>query len=131
MLFSELQFFLFFAGYLLLHLVLPAKYRVYLVIAGGSVFYSWCRLDYLWIPYLLTALAFVGVAWMEATKDLRVRNRRLFVTIALILAPLIAVKYSYFITANIASLIGDRNAAESYSYLKFSLPLGISQMSKE
>ena len=102
MLFSELQFFLFFAGYLLLHLVLPAKYRVYLVIAGGSVFYSWWRLDYLWIPYLLTALAFVGVAWMEATKDLRVRSRRLFVTIALILAPLIAVKYSYFITANIA-----------------------------
>ncbi len=126
MLFSELQFFVFFAGYLLLHFIVPEKHRIYLVIAGGSVFYSWWRLDYLWVPYLLTALAFIGVSWMEATKDLRARSRRLIAVVALILAPLIAVKYSYFIAVNFASLLGGQNSPERFVSLKFSLPLGIS-----
>ena len=126
MLFSELQFLIFFAGYLPLHFLIPARYRIYLVIAGSSVFYAWWRLDYLWVPYLLTALAFAGVIWMEATTDSRTRYRRLFVVVILVLSPLILVKYAHFILANIASSLGDGNAAERLSYLKFSLPLGIS-----
>ena len=126
MLFSELQFFLFFAGYLLLHFAVPAKFRVYLVIAGGTVFYSWWRLDYIWVPYLLTVLAFTGVAWMEAKEDPRTRSRRLIAVVVLILAPLIAVKYSYFTAVNVAALMGGQNSAERFASLKFSLPLGIS-----
>ncbi|MEP7171925.1 MAG: MBOAT family O-acyltransferase [Aestuariivirga sp.] len=126
MLFSELQFFVFFSGYLLLHLIVPAKHRIYLVIAGGSVFYSWWRLDYLWVPYLLTALAFIGVSWMEAANDPHTRRKRLIAVVALILAPLIVIKYSYFIAANFASLLDRQNMVERFSYLKFSLPLGIS-----
>ena len=126
MLFSELQFFLFFAGYLLLHFAVPAKFRVYLVIAGGTVFYSWWRLDFIWVPYLLTVLAFTGVAWMEATEDPRTRSRRLIAVVTLILAPLIVVKYSYFIAANVASLLGSEYSNERLASLKFSLPLGIS-----
>jgi alginate O-acetyltransferase complex protein AlgI len=126
MLFSELQFFVFFAAYLLLHFIVPAKHRIYLIIAGGSVFYSWWRLDYLWVPYLLTAIAFVGVSWIEATNDPRLRRSRLITVLALILAPLIAVKYSYFIAANFASLLDDKNAVERLSFLRISLPLGIS-----
>jgi alginate O-acetyltransferase complex protein AlgI len=126
MLFSELQFFIFFAGYLTLHFAVPARYRIYLIIAGGAVFYAWWRVDYLWVPLLLTVFAFAGVRWMESATQVEARARRLKFVIALILAPLILVKYSYFIATNLSPLIGLQGTAERFVSLKVALPLGIS-----
>jgi alginate O-acetyltransferase complex protein AlgI len=126
MLFSELQFFVFFAGYFAVHLILPAKYRIYLIIAGGAVFYGWWRADYLWVPVLLSVLAFGGVSWIESAGEASARSRRQAVVIACILAPLLLVKYSYFVVTNVSSALGAENAAEQYARLKVGLPLGIS-----
>ena len=71
MLFSELSFVPFFAVYLLLHLLIPADKRIYLIIVGGSAFYAWWRLDYLWVPYTLTLIAFLGFEHLRFTKPVK------------------------------------------------------------
>jgi alginate O-acetyltransferase complex protein AlgI len=127
MLFSELPFLPFFAGYLLLHLLLPADKRIYLIIVGGSVFYAWWRLDFLWVPYALTLIAFLGVRWMIATDDARARRRRFAVTLVLLFAPLAVVKYAHFFAADvIGPLLGRQAVPVDPDALKFALPLGIS-----
>ena len=126
MLFSELQFFVFFAAYFALHLTLPARFRVYLIIAGGAVFYAWWRIDYLWVPVLLSVMAFGGVGWIESTDNAATRGWRLKLVIACILTPLVLVKYSYFIATNLAIAAGSANAAQDFAGLKIGLPLGIS-----
>ena len=40
MLFSEPRFFLFFAVYGVLHLIVPPRFRLWLVILGGAAFYA-------------------------------------------------------------------------------------------
>lgn len=125
MLFSQPQFFAFFAGYLLLHFMIPARFRLFLVIGGGAVFYAWWRPDYLWIPVLLTALAFTGVLWMEKAEP-QSKKARLIVVLTLLLAPLLVVKYSYFLATNLGAAAGMTDPETDFAILKFGLPLGIS-----
>lgn len=127
MLFSELSFLPFFAGYLLLHFLIPADKRNWLVIVGGTVFYAWWRVDYLWVPYLLTLTAFLGVRWMIEAAERPIQRRRLIVTLVILLAPLVVVKYSYFVAAGIVvPLLGPAVLPVEPGRLAFALPLGIS-----
>jgi alginate O-acetyltransferase complex protein AlgI len=127
MLFSELPFLPFFAAYLLLHVLIPADKRVYLIIVGGSVFYAWWRVDFLWVPYLLALVAFLGVRWMIAAGDAAARRRRLIVTLILLFAPLAVVKYAHFLAVDvIAPLTGAQALPVDPAALDFALPLGIS-----
>src|SRR6266700_4269995 len=97
MLFSDPIFFLFFFVYFILHLLVPPRARLLLIITGSSVFYTWWRPTYLWLPYLLTAIAWTGVASIEKVVDPATRKLRLIVTLALLFLPLAVVKYSYFV----------------------------------
>jgi alginate O-acetyltransferase complex protein AlgI len=127
MLFSELPFFVFFLGYFALHFIVPERYRIYLIIAGSAVFYSWWRLDYIWLPFALTLIAFVGVAWVEASKERQPRRLRLGLTIAAVFLPLVVVKYSYFLAHDAVGLLPPIGPAlGGLSSLKIALPLGIS-----
>jgi alginate O-acetyltransferase complex protein AlgI len=126
MVFSEWQFFPFFAVYLLLHLLIPARYRNYLIIVGGTVFYAWWRADYVWVPYTLTLLAFAGTAWMESADDAVSRKRRMAITVALLLAPLLVIKYTHLLAASLVPVLGLQIATPSLDGLLFGLPLGIS-----
>ncbi len=127
MLFSELSFVPFFAVYLLLHLLIPADKRIYLIIVGGSVFYAWWRVDYLWVPYALTLIAFLGVRWMIAAGDEGARRGRFVVTLVLLLAPLAVVKYSHFLVADVIEPVVGRAALPiDPETVRFALPLGIS-----
>lgn len=127
MLFSELPFLLFFPAYLLLHLLIPAERRTWLVIAGGTVFYAWWRVDYLWVPYVLTLAAFLGVRWMVEAVDRASRRRRLIATLVILFAPLAVVKYAYFVAAGIVvPALGPAALPIEAGWLAFTLPLGIS-----
>jgi alginate O-acetyltransferase complex protein AlgI len=126
MLFSEPQFFLFFAAYLPLHFLVPPQYRSYLVIAGGTVFYSWWRIDYVWLPFALTGMAFAGTAWIESAAAQQDRSRRTAIVVALLLAPLITIKYTYFLANGLLPAVGIELREEVTEKLRFGLPLGIS-----
>jgi|SRR5579871_5540229 len=126
MVFSDPVFFAFFAVYFALHLLVPAAYRIYLIIAGSSVFYAWWRVDYLWVPYLLTIVALIGVPWISGTVSPPIRRRRLAIVIAALFAPLVLIKYSYFMVHSlIAPLTGGSGFANDAA-LRLPLPLGLS-----
>ncbi len=77
MLFSSPVFFGFFAIYFLLHLITPRRARIVLIIVGSTIFYAWWKVSYVWLPYLLMAIAYLGVLWIEAAAEERARKRRL------------------------------------------------------
>ena len=68
MIFSSPPFFLFFSIYLLLHLAVPVRYRLALIIAGSTFFYGYWNPWYVWLPYLLVAIAFLGAIWLEKAR---------------------------------------------------------------
>jgi alginate O-acetyltransferase complex protein AlgI len=125
-LFSDKTFFVFFAVYLTLHFVVPARARIYLIIVGSTVFYAWWRVDYIWLPYALTLIAWSGTLWLESVKDPVARTRRLIVTIMALFTPLVVVKYVYFLLNDAIKPMLDPRALADISFLKFALPLGIS-----
>jgi hypothetical protein len=55
------------------------------------------RVKYVWLPYLLMAIAYLGVLWIEAATDARALKRRLFITIVTLFVPLAFFKYTDFI----------------------------------
>jgi alginate O-acetyltransferase complex protein AlgI len=120
MLFSEPRFFLFFAVYAIVHVLLPPRWRIWLVIFGGAVFYASWRPDYLWVPIGLSLIAHFGAGWMEAGRDDATRKLRLWLVLAAIFLPLLIVKYTHFILADVAQI---GIAADQY---RWALPLGIS-----
>ena len=77
MLFSSPVYFVFFVVYFGLHVLLPVRYRLLLIIVGSAVFYSYWKIAYAWVPYFLTAIAYFGAVWMDATSDEHRRKRRL------------------------------------------------------
>ncbi len=120
MLFSDPIFLVFFAGYFACHLLTPPRFRIYLIIAGSTVFYAWWRVEYVWLPYFLTAIAWIGVAAIERVDDPGQRRRRLAVTLVALFLPLILVKYAYFLGSDVIGVASD------IRWLKVPLPLGIS-----
>lgn len=122
MLFSSPVFFAFFAVYFCLHLVTPRPARIALIIAGSTIFYAWWKLSYVWLPYLLMAIAYVGVLWIEAAADAAHRKRRLLLTVVALFVPLVFFKYTDFIYRDLLGpLFGFRD-----KILDLPLPLGVS-----
>lgn len=122
MLFSSPEFFLFFGAYFLLHLLVPVRFRIALIIVGSTVFYAYWNPAYVWVPFLLLALGFYGTLWITAGKHVASRRIRFWLTIASLLLPLVIVKYANFLCRDVfGALFGNPGAV-----WEISLPLGIS-----
>ena len=122
MLFSSPAFFVFFLVYLCLHLVVPARLRVWLIIAGSTVFYAWWRVAYTWLPYALMATAYLGAIWMERAPDEVGRRRRAALAIVVLFLPLLVFKYTDFVYRDVLGpFFGWRG-----TLLGLPLPLGVS-----
>jgi alginate O-acetyltransferase complex protein AlgI len=122
MLFSSPVFFSFFAAYFFLHLITPRPARIVLIIVGSTVFYAWWKVSYVWLPYLLMAIAYFGVLWIEAAVDAAGRKRRLLLTIFVLFLPLAFFKYTDFIYRDV---IGPFFGVQG-KILDLPLPLGVS-----
>ena len=122
MLFSSVPFFLFFAAYLPFHLYVPARYRIAVVIVGSTVFYAYWNVLYVWVPYLLIAITFLGSLFIDAAGDPAQRKRRMIGVLALTLAPLVFFKYTNFIVSTLLAPLTE----VSPKLLDLPLPLGIS-----
>jgi alginate O-acetyltransferase complex protein AlgI len=122
MLFSSPAFFVFFLVYFCLHLLIPPRYRVYLIIGGSTVFYAWWRVEYTWLPYALMAVAYFGVRWMEAAADPATRKRRATTALVVLFLPLLVFKYTDFVYRDVLGpMVGWRG-----TLLNLPLPLGVS-----
>ena len=122
MLFSSPAFFAFFAVYFLFHLITPRRYRNLLIIAGSTVFYAWWKAAYIWLPYLLMAIAYFGTLWVEAAQRQSARKSRLIIAIATLFAPLVVFKYADFLYDTVRTPV----FGGSTKLVDLPLPLGVS-----
>jgi alginate O-acetyltransferase complex protein AlgI len=122
MLFSSPIFFAFFAVYFALHLILPRNYLLYLIISGSTVFYAWWRVEYVWVPYALMAIAYAGVRWIDQAKEPAPRRRRMLISVAALFMPLLVFKYADFIYLGMLGLL----LGVDGKVIDLPLPLGIS-----
>ena len=121
MLFSSPVFFVFFAGYYIVHCLLPRQWRLYLIICGSTIFYAWWKVEYVWLPYLLMAIAYFGAVWMQRAEQGASRKWRAGLTIALLFMPLAVFKYTNFFYNDVfGSVTGGGKL------LDLTLPLGVS-----
>lgn len=121
MIFHSSIFLYFFALYFILHLAISPQYRLMLIIVGSTLFYAYWNPYYVWVPYLLTFLAYIGARWV-AIDDQRKKQRRMLVVISVLLTPLLLVKYSHFLYNDLLSPLLDLQFLD----LKLPLPLGLS-----
>jgi D-alanyl-lipoteichoic acid acyltransferase DltB (MBOAT superfamily) len=121
-LFSSPVFFIFFVIYFAVHQAVPARFRNYLIICGGTIFYAWWRVEYTWLPFFLTAVAFWGVVWMERALTPARRKQRATLAIVVLFLPLVVFKYTDFLYRDvIGPFAGWRGGL-----LSVPLPLGVS-----
>lgn len=120
MLFSSPVFFVFFAAYFVVHLLLPRQWRLPLIICGSTIFYAWWKVEYVWLPYLLMAIAYFGAVWMQRAKDAR-RKWRAALAITLLFVPLAIFKYTNFFYNDVFGAITGGG-----KLLDLTLPLGVS-----
>jgi alginate O-acetyltransferase complex protein AlgI len=121
-LFHSPPFFVFFAAYFLLHLVTPPRYRLGLILIGGTIFYAWWNPLLAWLPYLLALLGWGGTLWVAGSADPRQRRLRLIMALALLIAPLLLFKYTNFVYRELLQPV---LALPDWSS-GLSLPLGVS-----
>ena len=122
MLFHSPQFLVFFAGYFLVHLATPLRYRLALILAGGTIFYAYWNPALAWLPYLLALLGWGGSMWIARSADVRTRKLRLVLSLMCLIAPLLLFKYTDFVYREILQRV---LTLPDWS-TGLSLPLGIS-----
>lgn len=121
MIFHSSIFLFFFTIYFILHLAVAPKYRLTLIILGSTLFYAYWDPYYIWVPYLLTFLSYIGALWIDVTNK-KTKQLRMLTVISILLLPLLLVKYSHFLYNDLLSPILHLGSAD----LKLSLPLGLS-----
>ena len=125
MIFSTPVFFAFFVVYFGLHFAIPRQHRLGLIIAGSTIFYAWWKLEYVWIPFVLMATAYLGGRWIDGAADPAARWRHTAIAIVVLLVPLAVFKYTDFVYRDVfGPFFGIRDGI-----LNVPLPLGISFIS--
>ena len=121
MLFSSPPFFVFFLAYFACHFLVPRAYRNYLIIIGSTIFYAWWKVEYIWIPYFLMAIAYFGAAIVGRAKG---QSRIAFATAAIValFLPLAIFKYTDFFYADVFGPVFGWHG----KFLDATLPLGVS-----
>ncbi|MEM7247288.1 MAG: MBOAT family O-acyltransferase [Acidobacteriota bacterium] len=128
MLFNTPLFFLFFAGFFLLHAFVfrGRQPRLWLILVGSLVFYAgW---NYRFIPLLLfSGCADYVLARAIARTDRPVQKKRLLsLSLFVNLGVLAVFKYSDFALASVADLLSALGQEPSWPTLQVVLPVGIS-----
>ena len=121
MLFSSPEFIVFIVIFVGIYSVINKKFTNTLIIISSSIFYAWWKIEYIWLPYLLTAIAFCGGRWIS-NSDADIRKSRLIITICILFCPLLIFKYTDFFYAEIVGVFADVHD----DIIGLSLPLGIS-----
>jgi alginate O-acetyltransferase complex protein AlgI len=122
LLFSSPTFVLFFCAYLLLHVLLPPRLRLALIIVGSTIFYGYWNPYYVWLPFALMLIAYWGAIMVSDASSAEDRKCKAAVVIVALLLPLLAVKYTNFIYQDVIGLV----AGQREQLLDWKLPLGIS-----
>ena len=124
MVFTSVYYFLFFISYFLLFNFIKSGYRLHLVVVGSLVFYGWGNPAMIFVPVILSAIAFWGGRWVVRMEEGLVTRNRHWGLVVLLLIPLTYFKYKHFLYNEIiVPIVG----ASTVSF-GVALPFGISFM---
>lgn len=125
MLFSELQFWGFFAVVFTLYLVLPHRAQNRMLLVASYVFYGAWDWRFMGLMLFSTAVAYVVAARMGTTSDPARRKRLLLVSLVVSLGLLGIFKYFGFFTESMGALLGTFGIEADF-FVRIILPVGIS-----
>ncbi len=111
MVFSSPAFLLFFLLYILAWTFLDKRFRLAIIITGSLFFYGYWKWPYIYIPVLLTGIAYVGGRVISAATGCK-KTLLIVSTITALSLPLVLFKYLNFLLGR--------------TVVSYSLPLGIS-----
>ena len=124
MVFTSVYYFLFFISYFLFFNFIKSGYRLHLVVVGSLIFYGWGNPAMIFVPVILSAIAFLGGRGAVGMEEGLVIRNRLWGLVVLLLIPLTYFKYKHFLYNEIiVPIVG----ASTVSF-GVALPLGISFM---
>lgn len=125
MTFNSLDFLIFYPIVLLLHFLLPLKYRWIGLLGASLLFYMWWSAPLFFLIFFTTMVSWLCSVAIEKTDDQR--RKKLYLTLTLIasLGVLFFFKYYNFLAGSAMS-IGALFGAEFDATLNLILPVGIS-----
>ena len=112
MLFCSTVFLFFFLSYLLIWRITSHSFKLWVIIAGGLIFYGYWNWNYLLIPIMLTLVGYIGGICISRSVNHIKRNLTLAIVVFITVLPLLIFKYLNFFAGREIITLG--------------LPLGIS-----
>ncbi|MBE6616045.1 MAG: MBOAT family protein [Ruminococcaceae bacterium] len=125
MTFNSLDFLIFYPIVLLLHYLLPHKYRWMMLLAASLLFYMWWSAPLFFLILFTTVVSWICSLVIEKTDDPKKKKLCLTLTLITSLGVLFFFKYYNFL-AGTAMSIGALFGAEFDATLQLILPVGIS-----
>ena len=126
MIFTQLEYVLFFAACFGLHWAAPKRARIYVLFLASLVFYGSWNIRYLGLLLGSTALSYVAARRCDALDDERKRTAWLLAAIVGNLLVLGVFKYYGFFADNVAAFLGVFGMRADFPTLNIILPVGIS-----
>ena len=125
MTFNSLDFLIFYPIVLLLHYLLPLKYRWMMLLTASLIFYMWWSAPLFFLILFTTVVSWICSLVIEKTDDPKKKKLCLTLTLITSLGVLFFFKYYNFL-AGTAMSIGALFGAEFDATLQLILPVGIS-----
>jgi len=102
---------------------IPDKYRWVVILLANYVFYSFAGIQYV---ILLLYVSISSFYFPRFVKKCKYKSLVLFVSVLVILAPLLIFKYTGFVQENVNIILASLKSARTLTVMKLALPLGIS-----
>ena len=105
MIFSSIEYGIFFLITAVLYYLTPAKYRWVCLLLAGIFFYGYVKPVYVLIPALIICIAYFGGIKIENTANEKQANRYFLAAIISIVGVLVFFKYVNFFSSTIVDII--------------------------
>jgi D-alanyl-lipoteichoic acid acyltransferase DltB (MBOAT superfamily) len=126
MVFTSINFLIFFPLLAVLSYIIPAKYRWLVLLAASYFFYINIKPVYALLTAGITLSTFLFTRWMDKTAVDEKKKRLMIANIILILLPLFFFKYFSVINHEIFALLSKYHIRYPLPEISFLLPVGIS-----
>lgn len=126
MIFTSLQFLIFFSAMFFVYFALPHRWRWVLLLAGSYYFYMCWRMEYIFLIVLSTLVDYVAGIGISTATTARRRRAWLAASLTGNLGMLFYFKYYNFFADSTRALFNHFNVAVHIPALQILLPVGIS-----
>lgn len=128
MVFNSISFLLFFVSTLVVHYLLPAKFRWVWMLAASTFFYAFAKPSFLPVPLVITVMAYFAGLQIEKADSEKKKQTLFNISAAAIVLVLVFFKYTDFFTSAFTDLFNLVSGKEVQNnlLLHIAAPLGIS-----